>query len=154
MKILPMLNIENTTQLLDKTIFSSLDMTAIEKLLPLLERKSIPRGEVLREMGEEKGDLYIIESGQFRETDADHAVLATYGAGECIGLLAVLFDGPQILSTAATEDSVVLQLDAGSLRMLEFSEPRLSLQILRCIRTALSPSMSAGLRLMYQLYQS
>lgn len=154
MKQIQMLNVAELQKLFGTTIFSSLDASAIEKLQPLLERKSCARGEYLRHTDKECGDLYIIESGRFALADSEHSVLAYRTNGECIGLLSTLFAGPQLLDSIATEESIVIQLDAGSMKMLEFSDPHLSLQLMRCIRSALAPLMHDGFKLMYNLYKS
>jgi len=154
MQTLNMLSSQEVQVFLKKTIFAQLDATLIEKLLPLLERYSVSRGEVIRKIGEESGSLILVEKGKFTASDADHSVLATYGVGDCIGPLSVLFSGAQLLETQAAEESVILTIDGGSLRMLEFSEPHLMLQIFRCIRLYASPKFHAAEQLMLQLYQS
>lgn len=153
MKMLSMIGSDETSKLLDESIFSGLDVQSREKLYPLFERKSVSKGEMIRKINEEVGDLFIVESGAFYETSADNSVLATYGRGQCIGALSSLFSVKQVLNTQATEDSVVLQIDAGSLVMLEYSDPRLLLQLWRCIRSAVSPQVDGILHLMYELYQ-
>ncbi|MBQ1265349.1 MAG: cyclic nucleotide-binding domain-containing protein [Proteobacteria bacterium] len=154
MKTIAMLTPEELRALLKETIFSSLDDTALEKLLPLFERHQVDRGEFIRYTDETSGSLYIVETGSFSLCDSDHSILQTFERGGCIGLLSTIFAGEQLLDTQALEDSTLIVLDAGSLKMLEVSEPALALQILRCIRTALAPSMHQAIRLMYHLYQS
>lgn len=154
MQTLPMLSSQEIRNFLKKTIFSQLDTKLVDKLLPLIERFKVTSGEVIRKIGDESGSLILVESGKFSASDADHSVLATYGEGECIGPLSVLFGGTQLLKTQATEESIIIVLDAGSLKMLEFSEPHLMLQIFRCIRLYAGPKFHAAEQLMLQLYQS
>jgi len=141
-------------ELFKQTIFSAIDPASVEKLHPLIERRSVKKGEVLRKIGEEYGDLVIIEEGKFAMCDADHSVMNSLGPGDCIGPLSIIFHAPQTLETQATEDSVILMLDAGSLRMLEYSEPLLIIQLYKCIRIAVSPKIKALQKLMLELYQS
>ena len=154
MKTIAMLDLGEFENLLKETVFSSLDKPSLEKLIPLFERRQAERGEFIRQTDKESGSLYIVENGLFALCDADHSIIRTYRRGDCIGLLSTLFAGEQLLNTQSIEESTFLTIDAGSLKMLEVSEPALALQLLRCIRTALSPIVHQSLRLMYQLYQS
>ncbi len=154
MQSLRMHTVQELNELLKHTIFSAIDPASVEKLHPLIERRSVSRGEVIRKIGEEYGDLVLIEEGKFSMCDADHSVLNSLGPGDCIGPLSVIIHTPQMLETQATEDSVILMLDAGSLRMLEYSEPLLIIQLYKCIRLAVSPKFKAVQKLMLELYQS
>lgn len=154
MKNIAMLELGELESLLKETIFSTLDTPSIEKLIPLFERHQVERGEFIRKTDKESGSLYIVEKGLFSLCDADHSILKTFQRGDCIGLLSTVFPGEQLLNTQSIEESTFLIIDAGSLKMLELSEPALALQLLRCIRTALAPVIQQSIRLMYQLYQS
>lgn len=73
----------------------------------VLERTFVPSGTVLIEEGEYGSNAYIIQSGEVRvyTTHQEKEVeLSTLGAGQIIGEMALIFDGPRTASVEATED--------------------------------------------------
>ncbi|MCL2325438.1 MAG: Crp/Fnr family transcriptional regulator [Proteobacteria bacterium] len=154
MRKIEMLGMSEFAALFRRTVFASLDEQGLETLRGMFERYAVERGEYLRRKGEGSSALYVVESGRIDLMDGMyHSVLGMCGEGECVGLLSLWFPGVGYLDACAAEPSAVLSLDEGAFRMLEFSDPKLVLMMMRCIRTVVSPKLSRALEIAAKLYQ-
>ena len=73
----------------------------------VLERTYVPAGTALIEEGELGAKAYIIQSGEVRvytEHEGKQVELSILGAGQIVGEMALIFDGPRTASVVATED--------------------------------------------------
>lgn len=73
----------------------------------ILERRFIPKGDVIIEEGEYGQQAYLIQSGEvmvFLTKDGDEVELARLSAGQIVGEMAFIFDGPRTASVKATMD--------------------------------------------------
>ena len=74
----------------------------------ILERRFIPKGQIIIHSGEYGQEAFLIQSGQVQVyiTKEDKDVeLARLGAGQIVGEMAFIFDGPRTASVRATQDS-------------------------------------------------
>lgn len=74
----------------------------------ILERRFIPKGQIIIHNGEYGQEAFLIQSGQVQVyiTKEDKDVeLARLGAGQIVGEMAFIFDGPRTASVRATQDS-------------------------------------------------
>lgn len=74
----------------------------------ILERRSAPKGQVIIKEGEFGQQAYLIQSGEvqvYLERDDHDVELARLGAGEIVGEMAFIFDGPRTASVRALSDT-------------------------------------------------
>lgn len=109
----------STVELLKRVpIFMGLPESHTSLLASALEKRQFKRSELVLVAGERFGSLIIILSGQVRvmmvEDDGKQAVIATLGAGECIGEMSILDGEPQCASVIADTpvDALLLSQDA------------------------------------------
>lgn len=75
---------------------------------PILERRFIPRDSVVIQEGEFGHQAYLIQSGEmlvYLAKDGKEVEIARLGAGEIVGEMALIFDGPRTASIKAVTDS-------------------------------------------------
>ncbi len=73
----------------------------------ILERRYVPKGSVLIKEGDYGAQAFLVQSGEVRvyTSHEDKEVeLARLGAGQIVGEMAMIFDGPRTASVEATED--------------------------------------------------
>jgi len=154
MRKVEMLGVSEFAALMKRTVFASLDEQGTETLRGMFERYSVDEGEYLHRRGEGPSSLYVVESGRVDLIDGTHqSVLGMCGEGDSVGLLSLWFPGVGCLDTCAAEASTVLSLDEGAFRMLEFSDPKLVLMMMRCVRAVVSPKLSRALEIAARLCQ-
>jgi len=74
----------------------------------ILERRFIPKGQIIIHEGEFGQQAYLIQSGQvcvFITKEGEEVELARLDAGQIVGEMAFIFDGPRTASVRATMDS-------------------------------------------------
>ncbi|HEU4839735.1 MAG TPA: cyclic nucleotide-binding domain-containing protein [Micavibrio sp.] len=74
----------------------------------ILERRFVPKGQILIREGEYGQDAYLVQSGElsvFITKDGEDVELARLGAGQIVGEMAFVFDAPRTASVRATQDS-------------------------------------------------
>ena len=96
----------STVELLRRVpIFLGLPDSHTALLANAVEKRQFKRSEFILEAGQNFGFLVIILSGQVRvmlvEDDGKQAVIATLGAGECVGEMSLLDGEPQSASVIA-----------------------------------------------------
>lgn len=75
---------------------------------PILERRFIPRDSVVIQEGEFGHQAYLIQSGEmlvYLMKEGKEVELARLGAGEIVGEMALVFDGPRTASIKAVTDA-------------------------------------------------
>jgi len=105
----------STTRLLKSIpIFSTLKAADLERLGKRLVRRRYPRGQILFHMGDEGGNLYIIERGRVKITipsaDGEEVILALLGQGEIMGEISLIDGKPRSATVQAMKNTDVLCL--------------------------------------------
>lgn len=73
----------------------------------ILERRFVPKGQLIIKEGEFGQQAYLIQSGEvfvYVTKDEKEVELARLGAGQIVGEMAVIFDGPRTASVKALSD--------------------------------------------------
>jgi CRP/FNR family cyclic AMP-dependent transcriptional regulator len=101
-------------------LFSSLSEHQLGLLLPLVGRKSFPRGTTVISAGETTDTLYIIISGRLKVTMSDEdgreVILAILGSQEFFGEMGLLDDHPRSANVVAIEACELLMLSKQDFR--------------------------------------
>jgi CRP-like cAMP-binding protein len=74
----------------------------------ILERRFVPKGQIVIREGEYGQEAYLVQSGEvsvFITKDGEDVELARLGAGQIVGEMAFVFDAPRTASVRATQDS-------------------------------------------------
>lgn len=123
--------------ILHSKIFSSIDRSACEALLPRLERIKLSQGEILFEQGDPSDCLYILVEGQLiaviHTEEGKNKVVGTIEKGETVGELGALSNQPRSLMIRASTDCKLLKLSRKEFEAFCTEQPKFILQIIELI---------------------
>ncbi|MCF8062172.1 MAG: Crp/Fnr family transcriptional regulator [Deltaproteobacteria bacterium] len=95
-------------------LFSTLKESDLRRLESRLVRRRYAGGEVLFHMGDEGGNLYIIQRGRVKVTipsvEGEEVILAILSAGEILGEISLIDGKPRSATVQAMKDTEVLCL--------------------------------------------
>lgn len=96
-------------------LLSRLDDAELSRLAPVIKQRSFPDNEPIMWIGEAGDEVFLIESGKVAVSAPDEqgreVVLATLGAGDFFGDLALLDSGPRSASVRTLEPCRMLVLN-------------------------------------------
>ena len=130
------------TQRLKKvSAFSGVPEDTLEELLELLEKHTIPRGEVIFRKGDPGDAMYVIESGRVQISIHDEArrevVLKHYGPGQIFGEMSLLDGLPRSATAMAVEPMSVMILPRGVFMNYLKEHPDIAIGMMRDLSTRL-----------------
>jgi uncharacterized membrane protein len=118
----------------DVAFFESLDDDERAVLAQHIDRRHYPAGATIFRDGEPSGAMYVIRAGEVElwlfDEDKNRVVLATFGAGEFFGELALLDEEPRTATATTLTDTDVLVVDREDLRILFSKKPDAALDVL------------------------
>jgi len=104
--------LRSTSILRQSELFRGLSPCSLNKLLSLCNRQKVSTGEVLAQEGEKGDHFFIIESGTVEVNQSDQdAPIASLGAGDFFGEIALLSNVPRTATVTTTAESVLLTLN-------------------------------------------
>jgi predicted acylesterase/phospholipase RssA len=124
--------------------FAGLSREELGGLLPLLEPRHLPAGEVVVTEGERTAGIYLIAYGRLRvcrHQDGREQFIAELSPGDTVGEGEVLTDAPATASVRAVRDSLVLLLSPEGLQRVTEWHPDVPL---RMAKRLLRHSVVAG----------
>jgi CRP-like cAMP-binding protein len=93
----------------------------------ILERRFIQEGSIIMKEGEIGKNAFLIQSGEvdvYTERDGKRIDLARMGAGQIIGEMALVVDGPRTATVEAIKDCNLIVINGATLQQkLEDSDP-------------------------------
>jgi CRP-like cAMP-binding protein len=130
------------TQRLKKvSAFNGVPEETLEELLELLEKHTIPRGEVIFRKGDPGDAMYVIESGRVQISIHDEAkrevVLKYYGPGQIFGEMSLLDGLPRSATAMAVEPMSVMILPRGVFMNYLKEHPDIAIGMMRDLSTRL-----------------
>jgi len=115
--------------LADVELFRVLSPEAFEEVAALATRRSLERGDVLFDEGEEASELYVVERGRIaiasRSADGRESVFALMGPGDIFGEIALFDGGGRSAGARALEGSGVFVLAYAALQEVLQRQPEL-----------------------------
>ena len=114
---------------LEKFFKDKLTVENVRMLFPLSGLFRHEKDEYILRQGEESKDLYVIRSGKLAITRTEGTAgvqLATLGAGDIFGEMALLRDGIRVASVVAAEDCEVFRLSFRDIESLMIGLPELA----------------------------
>ncbi len=143
---LSIMNVADFAALMKQTLFADLEAKHIAALHSMCECRLASSGECIRQVGEMADALAIVATGRVRLVDPTRReTLAHFSAGQAFGLISLLFPGQGYVEVYAVEETTLVILDAGNLRMIEVSNPELAIVVNRAVRSALAPIFANAL---------
>ncbi|NCQ59935.1 MAG: Crp/Fnr family transcriptional regulator [Myxococcales bacterium] len=112
---------------------------ADDKLFAKVGRTS-PAGTILFRDGEAGAEMYVLTRGRvriFKEVRGEEKTLATLGAGEFFGEMAILNDKPRTASAEVVEESDMLVIDGKTFGSMIVSNTEIAVRLIRKLASRL-----------------
>ncbi|HET7590307.1 MAG TPA: Crp/Fnr family transcriptional regulator [Solirubrobacterales bacterium] len=136
-------------------LFADLEEGELERFSRVAVPRSFPAGTRVFHEGDDSDACYIVKDGSFRVTrehsDGRAITLATLGAGEIFGELAMLDGDQRSASAEALTEGELLALPANDVRALLARHPEISLKLVAGLVRRLR---AANVRLSRQSFQT
>jgi CRP/FNR family cyclic AMP-dependent transcriptional regulator len=95
-------------------LFASFPDDQLRLLVPVVTRRSAPRGSVIMAAGDQIDSLYIVISGRLKvmmgDADGKEVILSLIGPGEFFGEMGLIDDSPRSASVVAMEVCELLSI--------------------------------------------
>jgi len=95
-------------------LFASLPDEQVRALVPVVTRRSVPRGALVMAAGDPTDSLYIVISGRLKvlmgDAEGKEVILSILGPGEFFGEMGLIDDAPRSASVVAMEPCELLAL--------------------------------------------
>ena len=118
-------------------IFSEIDRTALEVLLPRLEKVTLHQGEALFEQGDSSDCLYILVDGHLiaslLTSEGKQKIVGSIERGETIGELGALSNQPRTLTVRSATDCRLLKLSQKIFNEFGKTQPKFVARIIDLI---------------------
>lgn len=117
-------------------LFSAMTDEQLAAILSIATEVEAPAGRTIARQGDVGNGMFVIETGTVHVV-RDGETIATLGAGEWFGEMAVLDRGLRVASVVAAEPTTCLAIAAWDAERLLLAEPELALALLRTLATRL-----------------
>ncbi|MEP7137447.1 MAG: Npt1/Npt2 family nucleotide transporter [Chloroflexota bacterium] len=115
-------------------MFAGLTPEDLERIADIADEQLFPKESFLCVEGEPGNTLFIIASGKvevIKRFGATERVLATHGASEYVGEMAILESAPRSASLKANGDARVLVIDGNAFKTILLDRPEVAVAVLR-----------------------
>jgi CRP-like cAMP-binding protein len=115
-------------------IFSGLAPEDLEKIADIAHEELYSQGGIICREADPGNTLYVIVSGDVqivRSAGRQESILATRGAGEFVGEMAILESSPRSATVRAAGDVRVLSIDGESFKSILLDRPEVAVSVLR-----------------------
>jgi uncharacterized membrane protein len=123
--------------LADVELFAHMDAQDRAHLAQFIGARKLAAGALLFQAGQPGEAMYVVKRGEIELYIKDNAgqkiALATAGAGQVFGEMALLDHGPRTATARALDDSELLELDRDSLLLLFKTTPTAALSLLAAV---------------------
>src|SRR6266581_1511077 len=117
-------------------LFGSMTLDQLRTIAAYLTEREMFPGETIVHEGEHSHELYLIVSGQVdivKHFGTTPHTLATSGAGELFGDMALVEDRPRSADVVAVEQGILLVLHPEHFRQIVLQDPAISFEIFRVL---------------------
>jgi CRP/FNR family transcriptional regulator, cyclic AMP receptor protein len=137
-------------------LFKRLEPDQHQKLAQMIELRKFKAQQPIFKCGDYGDRLWIISAGhvELRSPPPQAQPIATLHTHNVLGELALLTPGERLTTATALDAVTALELTAGSLRMLEMSDPSLAVGLLAELRHRLAPWFDTCRTLTRHLYSA
>jgi len=149
----------NPAELLSRVpLFSDLSRAELQRIASVAVPRSFPAGTRVFHEGDQSDACYIVRSGDLRVTrehpDGRAITLATLGAGDFFGELAMLDGEARSASVETLSDAELLALPAADLRRLLAERPEISVKLIGALTRRLRQTNERVARQSFQTVPS
>jgi len=127
----------STTVLKSVPIFASFAEDQLRMLVPMVTRRSAPRGSVIFAEGDRVDSLYIVLSGRLKvmmgEADGKEVILGIIGQGEFFGEMGLIDDRPRSASVIAIEPCELLSVTRRDFKRCLVENTEVAMTVLRVL---------------------
>jgi CRP-like cAMP-binding protein len=113
-------------------LFAKSSNRELERLGMLTDEVAMPAGRVLFNQGDTAAELFIVVDGQVR-VERNGTVIATRGAGEFFGEMALVSEGTRMASAACETDCRFLVLGHREFHSLMDEFPEMKMRVLETL---------------------
>jgi hypothetical protein len=127
-------------------ILATLTDEQLERFAQFVEVEKVPQWSVIVKQGDPGDAMYFILEGELRvriNVMGKETILATLGAGEFFGDIALFDHGPRSADVLANTDSVVVKISSAAVDELSKTAPELATPFLRAIGKTLTARIRA-----------
>ena len=117
-------------------LFSGCDRKEISQIASLTTELEVPSGKVLAREGEPGREFYVILDGK-ADVEIGGKQVATLGAGDFFGEMALLDQGPRVATVTAASDMEVAVLDPREFSSLIEEYPGVARKVLKVMASRL-----------------
>ncbi len=118
----------------------------LERLLEFMEPRAVRQWVQIVKQGEVDDAMFLVLEGELRVRlmiGGKETILATLGAGECFGEMALFDKGPRSADVLANKDSVLLKMGSHAFEKLRLQAPELAAPMLFAISRTLASRIRA-----------
>ena len=121
-------------------LFHDVSARALDRLLAISRRESVPEGTVLFRQGAHGDEMVLLLNGSLRVSVAANGhelCLAIAQPGEVLGEMALIDGAPRSATVVAEEPCDLLVLDRSAFLSLVREEPDIALSVMQCLTSRL-----------------
>jgi hypothetical protein len=118
----------------------------LDRLLAFMEPRMVRQFTQIVRQGEADDGMFLVLEGELRVRlmiGGKETILATLGAGECFGEMALFDQGPRSADVLANKDSVLLKVGSQAFEKLRLQAPELAAPMLFAISRTLAARIRA-----------
>jgi hypothetical protein len=118
----------------------------LERLLAFMEPQTVRQWTQIVKQGDVDDGMFLVLEGELRVRlmiGGKETILATLGAGECFGEIALFDQGPRSADVLANKDSVLLKVGSEAFDKLRLQAPELAAPMLFAISRTLAARIRA-----------
>jgi hypothetical protein len=118
----------------------------LDRFVHFMETQTVRQWAHIVKQGEPADGMYLVLEGELRVRlmiGGKETILATLGAGECFGEIALFDEGPRSADVLSNKDTVLLKITAEAFEKLRREAPELSVPILFSISRTLAARIRA-----------
>ncbi len=118
-------------------LFKGLDPGELAAIAQVAHRRSVERGTVIFEAGDEASDVFVLASGKVKivtlSPEGKELILATLGAGQVFGEMALIESAPRSASAIADTAAELVGINRSDFQRLLENHPGISLKLLQIL---------------------
>jgi len=134
--------IETALAMTHVSLFAGMTAEALLPLASVVQKRALPRGEVLCDEGDVGQALFVVIRGRLEVIVADE-VRGHISAGEVAGEMALLDGGPRSATLRAAEAMEIYEMDREDLLETLDAHPRLAMSLMRTLARRVLASEAA-----------
>ncbi len=134
-------------------LFRGLEPEELTAVTRVAHRRTVERGTIIFESGDDAADVFVVASGKVKivtlSPEGKELILATLGAGQVFGEMALIESAPRSASAIADTAAELVGINRKDFQQLLEHHPGISLKLLRILSSRLRKANSRMQSLAY-----